>query len=170
MRVADRRPRGDVTVGDLAQSENLLELPKTPYPAEGTLSRQVTRDGLVSLWGNKYSVPPEQIGSTVEVLWRLGADQIHIQSPSGRLLATHQVLAPGQGRTLRLPEHARALEKVVLAAFDTRGPCKRKLNRPPSAAALKIAADIGGSPVAVNPPIDLGVYQRFIDNRKGLLQ
>lgn len=170
MRVADRRPRGDVTVGDLAQSENLLELPKTPYPAEGSLRRQVTRDGLVALWGNHYSVPPAQIGSMVDIFWRLDADEVFVKSASGRLLATHQVLAPGQGRTLRLPEHARALEKVVLAAFDTRGPCKRKLNRPPSAAALQLAADIGGSPVTGNAPIDLGVYQRFIDNRQGLLQ
>ncbi len=71
---------------------------------------------------------------------------------------------------MRLPEHARALENVVLAAFSSDRPCKRKLNRPPSAAALALAADIGGSPVAVNPPIDLGVYQRFIDNRQGRLQ
>ena len=154
----------------MAQTENLLPLPQVPYPAEGTLSRKVTRDGLVALWGNKYSVPAAQIGSMVDILWRLDADEVIVKSESGRLLATHQVLAPGQGRTLRLPEHARALENVVLAAFDTKRPCKRKLNRPPSAAALKIAADIGGSPVTVNPPIDLGVYQRFIDNRQGLLQ
>ena len=168
--VADRRPRHGATVGAVAQTENLLPLPQVPYPAEGTLSRKVTRDGLVALWGNKYSVPPAQIGSMVDILWRLDADEVIVKSESGRLLATHQVLAPGQGRTLRLPEHARALENVVLAAFDTKRPCKRKANRPPSAAALKIAADIGGSPVAVNPPIDLGVYQRFIDNRQGRLQ
>ena len=170
MRVADRRPRGNVTVGDLAQSENLLELPKTPYPAEGSLSRQVTRDGLVALWGNHYSVPPEQIGSTVGIRWRLGVDQIHIQSLSGRLLATHQLQASGGGRTVRLPEHARALENVVLAAFSSSRPCKRKLNHPPSAAALAIAAGISKSGKTVNPPIDLGVYQRFIDNRQGRLQ
>ena len=99
--------------------------------------------------------------------YRLDADQIHIQSLSSRLLATHQLLASGRGRTVRLPEHARALENVVLAAFSSDRPCKRKLNRPPSAAALAIAADISGSGKTVNPPIDLGVYQRYIDRNRG---
>ncbi len=71
---------------------------------------------------------------------------------------------------MRLPEHARALENVVLAAFSSSRPCKRKLNHPPSAAALAIAAGISKSGKTVNPPIDLGVYQRFIDNRQGRLQ
>lgn len=170
LRVADKRPRHGSTVGEAAKSENLLPLPKVPYPAEGSKIRQVERNGLISLWGNHYSVPPELIGSAVEVLWRLGADEVLLRSGSGRLLATHRLLPRGQGRTVRLPEHARALEKVVLAAFDTARPCKRKANHPPSAAALQIAADIVRSPGAGNPPIDLGVYQRFIDNRKGLLQ
>ncbi len=127
----------------------------------------MARNGLVSLWGNYYSVPPEQIGSTVGIRWRLDADQIHIQSLSSRLLATHQLLASGGGRTVRLPEHARALENVVLAAFSSDRPCKRKLNRPPSAAALALAADISKSGKAVNPPINLGVYQRYIDRNRG---
>ena len=168
--IADKRPRHDATVGELAQTENLLPLPRVPYPAEGSLKRTVSRDALVPFRGNYYSTPPEHIKAEVEVLWRLGAGEVFIKSGSGQLLATHRVLPRGQGRTVRLPEHARALEDVVLAAFGTARPCKRKANRPPSAAALAIAADIGRSPGAGNPPIDLGVYQRFIDNRNGHLQ
>ena len=165
--VADKRPRHATTVKDAAGSENLLPLPRVPYPAEGSEDRKVERDGLISFRGNFYSVPPEQIGSAVEVLWRLGSDRVLLKSPAGRLLATHRLLPSGQGRIVRLPEHARALENVVLANFSSARPCKRKQNRPPTRAALAIAAGIGGEPANGNAPIDLGVYQRFIDNQEG---
>ena len=45
------------------------------------------------------------------------------------------------------------------------GPCKPKLNRPPTPAALAIAADIEGSVAQGEPVIDLGVYQRHIDQQ-----
>ena len=71
----------------------------------------------------------------------------------------------GQGRVVRLPQHTEALHKVVLAAFTTARPPKPKPNRPPSAAALAIAADIGGSVPQGEPVIDLGIYQRHIDRQ-----
>ena len=55
----------------------------------------------------------------------------------------------------------------MLAAFSSDRPCKRKLNRPPSAAALALAADISKLGKTVNPPIDLAVYQRYIDQNRG---
>ena len=164
---ADERPRGkDHTVGELADAENLLELPDVPYPAEGSDRRRVAPNALLSWRGNQYSVPPDAIGSDVLVRWRLGTGEIHVQSQSGRLLATHRRLPEGQGRTVRLPGHAGALEKVVLAAFGTGRPCKRKLNRPPSETALALAAEIGGPTRTTSSPIDLGVYQRYIDNNR----
>lgn len=165
--IADKRPRHGATVEEAAGTENLLPLPKVPYPAEGSEDRTVERNGLISFRGNFYSVPPDQIGSAVEVRWRLGADAVHVQSQAGRLLATHRLLPRGQGRVVRLPEHARALANVVLANFSSKRPCRRKQNRPPSRAALAIAAGIGAEPAAGNAPIDLGVYQRFIDDQKG---
>ena len=65
---------------------------------------------------------------------------------------------------VRLPQHTEALERVVLASFTTARPPKPKPNRPPSAAALAIAADIGGT-VRPEPVIDLGIYQRHIDQQ-----
>lgn len=65
---------------------------------------------------------------------------------------------------VRLPQHTAALEKVVLGAFTTAGPCKPKPNRPPSAAARAIAADIGGG-MQGEPVIDLAVYQTHIDRQ-----
>ncbi len=140
--------------------------PKSPIRRKGPHSARSRLGALVSWRGNQYSVPPDTVGSDVLVRWRLGSEEIHIQSSSGRLLATHRQLPEGQGHTVRLPAHARALENVVLANFSSDRPCKRKANRPPSAAALALAAGIGGPAVTVNPPIDLGVYQRYIDKHR----
>jgi transposase len=51
--VADARPRGDATVGALADAEPLLELPEVPYPAEIIEVRTVAANAVVSLWGNR---------------------------------------------------------------------------------------------------------------------
>ena len=67
---------------------------------------------------------------------------------------------------VRLPQHTEALEKVVLANFTTAVPCEPKPNRPPSAKALTIAADIGRD-VAQHGElvIDLAIYQRHVDRQ-----
>ena len=163
-KVGDSRRRGESTVGELAESEPLLELPLMPYPAEGTLTRRVASNGLVSVWGNQYSVSPGVIGTQVTVRWRLADPTIDMLSESGRLVATHQQVARGQGRTVRLPEHIEALENVVLAEFTTGRPCKPKPNRPPTEAALAVAAGIGNIQTS-ETVIDLGVYQRHIDRQ-----
>lgn len=165
--VGDARRRAGGTVGELADTEPLLELPAVPYPAEGTLVRKVAANGLVSVWGNRYSVPPGEIGTEVSVRWRLGDPTIDVLSASGRLIASHRKVPRGQGRVVRLPQHTEALEKVVLGAFTTARPCKPKPNRPPSAAALAIAGGIGGSVDHGETVIDLGVYQRHIDQQSG---
>jgi len=167
--VGDARRRAGGTVGELADAEPLLPLPPVPYPAEGTLVRKVAANGLVSVWGNRYSVPPGEIGTEVSVRWRLGDPTIDVLSASGRLIASHRKVPRGQGRVVRLPQHTAALEKVVLGAFTTARPCKPKPNRPPSAAALAIAAGIGAAAPHNDSVIDLGVYQRHIDqqNRRG---
>ena len=71
--VGDSRRRGDSTVGELAATEVLLELPPLPYPSEGVLNRKVAANGLVSVWGNRYSVPPGVIGTdvTVRCAWEM---------------------------------------------------------------------------------------------------
>ncbi len=162
--VGDSRRRGESTVGELAATERLLELPLMPYPAEGTLTRRVASNGLVSVWGNQYSVPPGVIGTQVTIRWRLGDPTIDMVSESGRLVATHRKVSRGLGRTVRLPEHIKALENVVLAAFTTKRPCKPKPNRPPSEAALAVASGIGNIQSS-ETVIDLGVYQRHIDRQ-----
>ena len=79
-------------------------------------------NGLVSVWGNQYSVPPGVIGTEVSVRWRLGDPSFDVISASGRLVATHRKVPRGQGRVVRLPEHTAALQKVVLGRSPPLGP------------------------------------------------
>ena len=161
-RIADGRPRGDATVGELADREPLLALPEQAYPATVEVARVVAANALVSVWGNRYSVPPGLVGTEVLVRWRLGANAIDVVSAGGVVVASHRLAPRGSGRTTRLPEHAAALENVVLGAFNTDRPCRRKVNRPPSDAALVLAAELVGH-VGRDPVIDLGAYQRILD-------
>jgi transposase len=159
--VADQRRRGEVTVGEAADSEPLLALPAAAYPAELTVVRTVAQNALVSLWGNRYSVPPGLVGGHVQVRWRHGTDTITI-SAGGSVVAEHRLAPRGAQRTVRLAEHTEALENVVLAQFSDARPCRRKVNRPPSDAALALAAELIGERGA-DPIIDLDVYRRLTE-------
>lgn len=167
--IGDQRRRGDTTVGALADTEPLLALPPDPYPAEVELVRKVAANALVAVWGNHYSVPPGLVGTDVTVRWRLGGAVFDVITAAGTVAVTHRLAPRGAGRTLRLPEHTAALENVVLAAFTTQRPCRTKQNRPPSPAASAIAAELSGE-AAADPVVDLGRYQRFIDNQQGQRQ
>ena len=163
----DARSRGDTTAGELGNNEPLLRLPALAYPATLEVSRIVAANALVSVDGNRYSVPPALVGSEVKVKQRLGSDELIIVSAAGSIVAIHREAPRGVGRLVRLPEHTRALENVVLAAFTTDRPCPTKVNRPPSGAAIAIAVEITGGNDGSSPVIDLGTYQRFIDDQGG---
>lgn len=165
-RVGDQRLRDGVTVAELAAREPLLALPTLPFPATTITERVVAANALVHYEGNRYSVPPGFIDTTVTVRWRLGTDTIEVVASSAAVIVEHRRAPKGAGRTIRLPEHTAALENVVLGAFTTDRPCKRKVNRPPSDAALALAAEITGNAGRV-PVIDLTVYQRVVDEQHG---
>jgi len=165
--VGDARRRGDVTVGDVAGTELLLDLPAVAYPATSEATRIVAANALVSVDGNRYSVPPALVGTEVTVRRRVGSDELVIISCAGTPIATHRVAPRGVGRVVRLPQHTLALENVVLAAFTIDRPCETKVNRPPSVAALVIAAEITGGDTGSDPVIDLATYQRLIDRKHG---
>lgn len=162
--VADARPRRDSTVAALADAEPLLALPDAPYPADVLEVRTVAANALVSLWGNRYSVPPGLVGAHVQIRWRLGADVITMHA-RGSVVAIHRLAPRGAQRTVRLAEHTTALENVVLGAFTSDRPCKRKVNRPPTDAALALAADLLGDR-GTDPVIDLDVYRRAIEGEE----
>ena len=76
--------------------------------------RAVAANALVSLWGNRYSVPPGLVGGHVQVRWRLGTDTITMSS-NRAAVAEHRLAPRGAQRTVRLPEHTAALERVAAA-------------------------------------------------------
>jgi len=163
----DARRRGDTTVGELGNSEPLLGLPALGYPATTQVTRIVAQNALVSVDGNRYSVPPGLVGVEVKVRHRLGSDELQVVSPATGIVAIHRIAPRGVGRIVRLPEHTAALENVVLAAFTTDRPCPTKVNRPPTGPARAIAAQITGTGKDASPVIDLSVYQRFVDRSDG---
>lgn len=77
-------------------------------------------------------------------------------------MCTHRLAPRGAQRTVRLPEHTTALENVVLGAFSSDRPCKRKVNRPPTDTALALAAELLGDRGA-EPVIDLDIYRQAIE-------
>ena len=142
--VADGRRRPGGTVGSLADAEPLLSLPASPFPAELAVERTVDAKALVNFEGNRYSAPPELLGQVVTIRARLGELDVEVVSAAGRKVARHRRAPAGARQTIRAAEHARALERAVLDAFDVGRPCKRKANRPPGEAALAAAAQIRG--------------------------
>lgn len=156
-----RRDGQRTTVGALADAEPLHPLPTVAYPAQLTVDRVVSAQGLVDFRGNRYSVPPGLPGASVQVRHRLGDRVLHIATTAGVVVAAHELARPGAGRVVRDPGHVVALEKAVLGAFTTTGPCRHKTRRPPSAAAAAEAARLRGQPVhdpAQRVVIDLATY------------
>jgi transposase len=162
LEVADQRQRGALTVAELAAREGLRALPAAPFPAEIAVERQVSSSALVAFAGNRYSVPAGLIGQRVTVRARLGAPTLEVVSAAGAPLVTHRRAPAGAGQLIRTPAHRAELEGAVLAAFTTRPPCRRKLNRPPGPAAQAAAAKLrGGAQEAI--VVDLADYARLAE-------
>lgn len=140
-----RRDGQRTTVAAIAQTERFGPLPAA-FPATVTVSRLVSAQALVAFRGNSYSVPPGLGGRTVIVSHRLGERTIDIATGTAHantiVLARHERQPDGAGVVLREAVHVAALERAVLAAFDTSAPCPRKVRRPPSAAALAEAEQL----------------------------
>jgi transposase len=77
------------------EAQSLGALPAGPYTAVLKLDRRVTKDGMVSVGGNKYSVPDGTRRRTVEV--HSLTEEIRILE-GGRLIASHPVLEGRGGR------------------------------------------------------------------------
>lgn len=160
-----RRDGTRTTVGELAAGEGLRPAPRAVFPAELTVARTVTAQGLVAFRGNSYSVPPGLAGTQVSVRHRLGTDLIHIATAASAVIAAHRRAPDGAGQVVRDSGHVVALERAVLAAFTTEAACRHKTRRPPSAVARAEATRLrhlhGGLPVtdpAARVVIDMSTY------------
>jgi transposase len=150
------------TVGELADTEPLADLPALPYPATIEVQRLVGVNATVAFKGNRYSVPPGLSGSTLSIRHRLGTSTLEIHSPSGGKLCAHRIAPPGAQSLVRSVEHRAALEAVVLSAFSTAQPCEKKSNRPPGTAALAAAAKLLGHE-GDEVVVDLEAYARLVE-------
>lgn len=162
-----KRDGQHTTVGALAALEPLAPLPPA-FPAVLREQRVVTAQALVAWRGNFYSVPPGLAGSTMTVRHRLGSLTLDIATASGTVLASHHRETDGAGVMVRDSGHVRALEGVVLAAFDTAQPCARKVRRPPSAAALAEADHLTGParPEQREVVVELALYAQAALDRQ----
>lgn len=142
------------TVGELADGEALMALPAAPFPATVQVCRPVDDRASVAFGGNRYSVNPGMGGMELTLRHRLGTSTVEVFTPAGVLLVSHRLAPPGAGLMVRTPEHAGALEKVVLGQFSTARPCDRKANRPPGPAALAERARLLGA-AGAEPTVDL---------------
>lgn len=161
--VGDARPRGDATVGALADAEPLLPLPPVAYPATLEVSVPVAVDATVAFRGARYSVPPGLIGAGLTVRHRLGSPTLEVVAPSGALVAVHRLAAGG---LVRLPEHRIALERAVLGAFSSEPPCERKGNHPPGPVARAAAAALRRDPEAREVVVDLARYAELVETAR----
>jgi len=92
-----------VTESFAAEQPHLASLPAVPYQAVLRAERRVTRDGMVSIDGNHYSVPDSTRRRLVDV--QVTCDQVQILD-RGTLVAIHPVLA-GRGQRRVAEGHRR---------------------------------------------------------------
>lgn len=86
---------------------------------------------------------------------------LRVVSAAGEVLAEHHRASAGAGQTVRSSEHARLLEKAVLAAFTTDHACRRKINRPPGPQALAALERLNGAGDQPATVISLSDYQQL---------
>ncbi|WP_045299589.1 Mu transposase domain-containing protein [Saccharothrix sp. ST-888] len=133
-------PEARDTTGAATRPKGLLDLPVTPYPALVRAIRTVNAEGLVSFRGNVYAVSPSLSGAVVEVRRRLDDPYLSIATTRGAVIVRHALAPRGAGLTVTGPGHDIVLERPTHAVRADTTPCQWKAHRPPSPAALAIAA------------------------------
>ena len=112
-----------------------------------------------------YSVPPEVVGQIVEARQPVASDPLELRS-GGRLVAGHQLAAPGQtavgpahraaaetialGRHRRRRSHLRATDRTTAAAVCRRAGARRRATTTSTTPIWPLAT--GLDPKAVNRP------------------
>jgi hypothetical protein len=113
-------------VAEAFAEEKLLALPAIAYSAAITIERRISRDGMISVDGNLYSVPDSTRRRTVEV--QIYPKEIRIFE-AGQRIACHPVL-PGKHQSRLDPSHRQAPPRQQAIEIDPqpdRGVGKRSL-------------------------------------------
>ena len=123
-------PRVHATTGRVVDEafaeEQLQVLPAIPYSAAITVERRISRDGMVSVDGNLYSVPDSTRRRTVEV--QIYPKEIRIFE-AGQRIACHPVLQ-GKHQSRLDPSHRQAPPRQQAVEVDpgpNRGIAQRSL-------------------------------------------
>lgn len=122
-------------MGAVADAEPLRPSPAA-FGVVLDVARIVSDQALVPFGGNRYSVGPGHAGEIVHVRRRLGERTLDVVTAQGVTLTGHVRQPDGAGVLVRADEHVAALERVVLANFADKPPCRRKTRRPATAAAV----------------------------------
>lgn len=80
----------------------LKPLPLLPFDTAEITTRICPVDGILSIFGNRYSVPPQLVGRVLTV--RIAEREIHVFHEQ-TLVAQHERILDVQGRTVIKPEH-----------------------------------------------------------------
>lgn len=173
VRVIDPRERVidevRASIAEHAAAEPLRPVPLLPYPATITETRVVSAQALVAWRGNHYSVAPQLARSTVTVGQRLGEPFIDITTAAGVVIARHATAPDGVGAVVRTDTHVAELQSVVLAAFTTARPHRRKERIPVSVdAAALLPAPAASTTVHADVVIDLATWAKAAEGRNTL--
>ena len=103
-------------VAEALAEEKLLALPAIAYSAAITIERRISRDGMISVDGNLYSVPDSTRRRTVEV--QIYPKEIRIFE-AGQRIACHPVL-PGKHQSRLDPSHRQAPPRQQAIEIDPR--------------------------------------------------
>ncbi len=101
-------------VAEAFTEEKLQALPSIPYSAAITIERRISRDGMVSVDGNLYSVPDSTRRRTVEV--QIYPKEIRIFE-AGQRIACHPVLQ-GKYQSRLDPSHRQVLPRQKAIEID----------------------------------------------------
>jgi len=156
------------TVAVHATGERLRPVVMAPFPATIRVERRVSAQALVAYRGNRYSVPPELVHHLVAVSSRLGTHTIDIATPSGIVIARHQLAGDGAGVMIRDHQHVTALDHAAMAAFSDLPAHRRKQRIPPGVAARACADLLTGRVNTTDVVTDLAVYVEAAKQRNTL--
>lgn len=126
----ESRSTGETPTARMAVERDFLSpLPRVRFDTDYVETRRVHNAWpFVAIDANRYSVPPEALGHTVEIRRRVDADTVEIRL-AGRLIATHRLVG---GRRVDVwdPIHRQAAEALALG-WDPAGPDLRVVENQP---------------------------------------
>lgn len=160
----ESRSTGETPAARLAVERDFLSpLPRARFDSDYVETRRVHNAWpFVAIDANRYSVPPEALGHTVEIRRPVDSGTVEVRL-AGRLIATHR-LVTGRRVDVWDPAHKQAAEALALG-WDPSGPDLRVVAERPEPAPV-VRLELGGDYDVEAPDLD-GRYSVVIDPEPG---